>query len=179
MIPFPNVKAQIIYADPAWSFKTYSQKGQKRSAIRYYNTLSINDICKLPISDISDDNCTLFLWAIDSMLPEAFRVIKEWGFIYKTVAFTWIKENIKSDGYFTGMGYWTRCNPEQCLLATKGKPKRISKSVKQLVFSKRQEHSKKPDIIRNNIVELCGDLPRVELFARQKVKGWHSWGDQI
>ena len=87
------------------------------------------------------------------------------------------KENIKSDGYFTGMGYWTRCNPEQCLMATKGKPKRISKSVKQLVFSKRQEHSK-TDIIRDNI-ELCGDLPRVELFARQKVKGWHSWGDQI
>ena len=179
MIPFPNVKAQIIYADPAWSFKTYSQKGQKRSAIRYYNTLNIDDICKLPISDISDDNCTLFLWAIDSMLPEAFRVIKEWGFTYKTVAFTWIKENIKSDGYFTGMGYWTRCNPEQCLLATKGKPKRISKSVKQLVFSKREEHSKKPDIIRDHIVDLCGSLPKIELFARQKVKGWHSWGDQI
>ena len=94
MIPFPKKKYQIIYAAPAWTFSTYSSKGQKRSAPRHYNTLSINDICNLPISDISDDNCTLFLWAIDSMLPEAFRVIKEWGFIYKTVAFTWIKENI-------------------------------------------------------------------------------------
>ena len=122
MIPFPKKKYQIIYADPAWTFRTYSSKGQKRSAIRHYNTLSINDICNLPISDI------------DSMLPEAFRVIEEWGFIYKTVGFTWVKQNINSDGYFTGMGYWTRCNPEQCLLATKGKPKRISKSVKQLVF---------------------------------------------
>ena len=77
------------------------------------------------------------------------------------------------------MGYWTRCNPEQCLLATKGKPKRISKSVKQLIISKRQEHSKKPDIIRDNIIELCGDIPRIELFARQKVDGWDSWGDEI
>ena len=153
MIPFPQKRYNIIYADPAWTFKTYSEKGQKRSATRYYNTLSIDDICKLPIPDISDDDCTLFLWAIDSMLPEAFRVIEEWGFTYKTVGFTWVKQNIKSDGYFTGMGYWSRCNPEQCLLATKGKPQRVSKSVKQLVISKRQEHSKKPAIIRDNIVE--------------------------
>ena len=77
------------------------------------------------------------------------------------------------------MGYWTRCNPEQCLLATKCKPKRISKSVKQLIISKRQEHSKKPDIIRDNIIELCGDIPRIELFARQRVDGWDSWGDEL
>lgn len=179
MIPFPKVKAKIIYADPAWSFKTYSEKGQSRSASRYYNTLSVDDICNLPISDISDDDCTLFLWAIDSMLPQALRVIKAWGFEYKTVAFTWVKQNIKSEGFFVGMGYHTRCNPEQCLLATRGKPKRVSKSVRQLVISKREHHSKKPDIIRDHIVDLCGDLPRVELFARQKVKGWHSWGDQI
>ena len=179
MIPFPKKKYQIIYADPAWTFRTFSSKGQKRSAIRHYNTLSINDICNLPISHISDNNCILFLWAIDTMLPESFRVIEEWGFTYKTVGFTWVKQNINSDKYFTGMGYWTRCNPEQCLLATKGKPKRISKSVKQLVISKRQEHSKKPDIIRDNIIELCGDIPRIELFARQRVDGWDSWGDEL
>ena len=66
-----------------------------------------------------------------------------------------------------------------CLLATKGSPKRISKNVKQLVIDKRREHSKKPHIVRNEIVNLCGDLPRIELFARQKVKGWDSWGDEI
>ena len=179
MIPLPKVKAKIIYADPAWSFKTYSKKGQSRSASRYYNTLSVDDICNLPICDISDNDCTLFLWAIDSMLPQAFRVIEAWGFEYKTVAFTWVKQNIKSDGFFVGMGYHTRCNPEQWLLATRGKPKRVSKSVRQLVISKREHHSKKPDIIRDHIVDLCGDLPRVELFARQKAKGLHSWGDQI
>ena len=175
----PNKKYNIIYADPAWHFKTYSNKGEKRSAIQHYDCLNINDICNLPVNDIADDDCILFIWVIDSMLPEALQVIKKWNFKYKTVAFTWVKQNKISDGYFTGMGYWTRCNPEQCLLATKGKPKRLSKSVRQLTISRLENHSKKPDCVRNKIVELCGDLPRIELFARQRVKGWDSWGDEI
>ena len=113
------------------------------------------------------------------MLPEAIETIKRWGFKYKTVAFTWVKENRKTDGYFTGLGYWTRANPEMCLLATKGKPKRLSKAVKQLIISKRQEHSKKPDRIRDRIIQLCGDLPRIELFARQRVEGWDCWGNEV
>ena len=179
MIPLPKKKYNIIYADPAWHFKTYSNKGEKRSAIQHYNCLNIDDIYNIPVATISDTNCILFIWIIDSMLPEALETIKRWGFKYKTVAFTWVKQNKKSDGYFTGMGYWTRCNHEQCLLATRGNPKRLSKAVKQLIISKRQEHSKKPDDIRNRIVKLCGDLPRIELFARQKVKGWDYWGDQV
>ena len=141
--------------------------------------MSINDIYNLPVNTICSDNCILFIWVIDPMLPEALEVIKRWGFKYKTVAFTWIKENKKSDGYFTGLGYWTRANPEMCLLATKGKPKRLSKAVKQLIINKRQEHSKKPDEIRNRIIQLCGDLPKIELFARQRVNGWDCWGNQV
>ena len=175
----PNKKYNIIYADPAWHFKTYSDKGNLRSAIRHYDCLNINDICNLPVNNIANNDCVLFLWVIDSMLPEALQVIKKWGFKYKTVAFTWIKQNKISDGYFTGMGYWTRCNPEQCLLATKGKPKRLSKSVRQLTISRLENHSKKPDCVRNKIVELCGDLPKIELFARQKVEGWDSWGNEV
>ena len=102
-----------------------------------------------------------------------------WGFEYKTVAFTWAKTNKKSPGFFKGLGYWTRANPEMCLLATKGKPKRLSKSVRQLIISKLQQHSKKPDEIRNRIVELCGDIPRIELFARQKTQGWDVWGNEV
>ena len=179
MIPFPKKKYNIIYADPAWHFKTYSDKGTKRSALQHYNCLNINDIYNLPIRSISDDDYILFIWIIDSMFPEALETIKRWGFKYKTVAFTWVKQNKKSDGYFTGMGYWTRCNPEQCLLATKGKLKRISKSVKQLIVSRLEQHSKKPNDIRNRIVELCGDLPRIELFARQRTDGWDYWGNQV
>lgn len=178
MIPFPNKKYNIIYADPAWYFKSYSSKGDGRNATQHYDCMSISDICSLPISNISEDDCILLIWVIDPMLPQAFEVIKAWGFKYKTVAFTWVKEN-KHEGYFTGLGYWTRANPEMCLLATKGKPKRISKSVRQLVMDKRREHSRKPDRIRNDIVELCGDLPRIELFARQRVDGWDNWGNQV
>lgn len=179
MIPFPKRKYNIIYADPAWHFKTYSNKGQKRSAIRHYDTMDINNIYDLPVKSICDDDCILFLWVIDSMLPQALEVIKRWGFKYKTVAFTWVKQNKKSEGYFTGMGYYTRCNPEQCLLATKGKIKRLSKSVRQLIVSKLEDHSKKPDSVRDRITELCGDLPRIELFARQRVKGWDCWGNEV
>ena len=179
MIPFPNKKYNIIYADPAWKFQTYSEKGKKKNAENHYVCMNIDDICELPIKNICENNCILFMWAIDSMLPEAFRVIEKWGFTYKTVGFTWAKLNKKSKGFFTGLGYWTRGNPEMCLLATKGKPKRISKSVPQLITDKRREHSRKPDSIRDHIVNLCGDLPRIELFARQKVEGWDCWGNEV
>jgi N6-adenosine-specific RNA methylase IME4 len=178
MIPFPNKTYDVIYADPAWYFKTYSKKGIGRSPEQHYSCMSINDICNLPVDTISKPNCVLFLWAIDSMLPQAFKVIESWGFIYKTVAFTWAKKNKKSESFFTGLGYWTRANPEMCLLATRGKPKRISKSVRQLVIDIRREHSRKPDRIRDDIVELCGDVSRIELFARQRAKGWDSWGNE-
>ena len=174
-----NKVYDIIYEDPPWYFKTYSDKGNNRSAMLHYNCLDIHDIYNLSVDRISNNDCILFLWVIDPMLPEAMEVIKKWGFKFKTVAFTWVKENKKSEGYFTGLGYWTRANPEMCLLATKGKPKRISKAVRQLIISKRQEHSKKPDEIRDRIVKLCGNLPRIELFARQKVKGWDCWGNEV
>tara|TARA_R110002126_G_scaffold80036_1_gene198524 strand:+ start:145 stop:690 length:546 start_codon:yes stop_codon:yes gene_type:complete len=181
MIPFPNKTYDVIYADPAWYFKSWNKKGKvnKRDATNHYDCMSINDICNLPIDTISNPNCVLFLWAIDPMLPQAFKVIESWGFTYKTVAFTWAKKNKKSEGFFTGLGYWTRANPEMCLLATRGKPKRISKSVRQLVVDSRREHSRKPDRIRDDIVELCGDVSRIELFARQKSNGWDSWGNEI
>ena len=179
MIPFPKKKYNIIYADPAWHFKTYSKKGDRKSARNHYNTMSLNDISNLPINNITAHDCLLFIWVIDPLLPEAFKIIKDWGFKYKTVAFTWVKENKKSNTYFTGLGYWTRANPEMCLLATKGKPKRLSKSVRQLITSKLEEHSKKPNIVRDKIIELCGDLPRIELFARQRVKGWDCWGNEV
>ncbi len=179
MIPFPDKKYNIIYADPAWHFKSWSKKGNERSATRHYNCLNVDDICNIPVTSIAENDCILFIWVIDSMLPEAMEVIKRWGFNYKTVGFTWVKQNKKSDGYFTGLGYWSRCNPEQCLLATKGNPKRLSKSVRQLIVSKIREHSRKPDCVRDRIVELCGDLPRIELFARQKVDGWDVWGNHL
>ena len=179
MLKFPDKKYNIIYADPPWYFKSRSVKGEGRNPNQHYDCMNLDDIKKLPVQDIADKDCVLLMRVIDPMLTHAFEVITSWGFIYKTVAFTWAKTNSKSMGMFTGMGYWTRGNPEMCLLATKGKPKRVSKAVKQLVISERREHSRKPDRIRSDIVELCGDLPRIELFARQRANGWDSYGNEI
>jgi MT-A70 len=100
-----------------------------------------------------------------------------WGFEYKTVGFYWVKQNTRSDGYFTGLGYWTRANPEQCLLATRGKPQRRGKGVPKLVVEPRREHSRKPDVVRERIEQLVGG-PYLELFAREAKQGWDCWGDQ-
>ena len=137
------------------------------------------DICNLPVKDIAADNCILFLWATFSKLPDAFDVIKAWGFNFKTVGFVWVKKNRKSDGLHWGMGMWTRSNAEMCLIATKGRPVRIDCGVHQVIISPVEEHSKKPDEIRNRIIQLVGNLPRVELFARQVPPGWDVWGNQV
>ena len=178
MIPFPKRRFKIIYADTPYYFKSYSQRGEKRNATQHYNCMEFNDILRLPLSNICDVDCVLFLWVTDPFLEKSFELIKRWGFTYKTVAFTWVKTT-QMNKHFKGRGYWVRKNPEMCLLATKGKPKRLSKNVEQLIVSPRRKHSQKPDCVRDRIVELCGDLPRIELFARQKVKGWDCWGNEV
>jgi len=172
-------KYNIIYADPPWQYKVYSKKGLGRSAEHHYPTMDIEDICALPVGNLADKNCTLFLWVTMPCLKEGLRALEQWGFTYKTVAFVWIKQNKKADSLFWGMGHWTRSNAELCILATKGNPKRSSASVHQVIMSHIEKHSKKPDEIRNRIVELVGDLPRVELFARQKTDGWDVWGNEV
>lgn len=172
-------KYEIILADPAWSYDVWSKKGIGRNAENHYPTMSIEDICALPIADITAKNSTLFLWVTFPKLQEIFRVIEAWGYKFRTVAFVWVKRNKKVNSWFMGLGYWTRANAEICLLATKGKPKRISKSIRQIIDAPIEQHSKKPDETRQRIVELMGDLPRIELFARQKVDGWDSWGNEI
>tara|TARA_R110000822_G_scaffold71181_3_gene171726 strand:- start:1291 stop:1833 length:543 start_codon:yes stop_codon:yes gene_type:complete len=180
MIKFPNKKYNIIYADPAWTFKTYSEKGkEKKSAENHYSCMNIQDIYDLPVQDIADDNCVLMLWVTYPLLKEGLKTIEEWGFTYKTCGFSWVKKNKIADSFFWGLGYWTRANNEICLLATKGKPKRVSKSVHQIIYEPISKHSKKPCIVRDKIVELVGDLPRIELFARETAVGWDSWGNEV
>ena len=173
-----NKKYKVIYADPPWSFKTYSEKGKDRSPEKHYSVMTFKDICNMPVGNIARDNSVLLMWAIDPLLDKAFEVIKAWGFKYKTVGFTWAKTNRKKMGFFTGLGYWTRGNPEMCLLATRGKPKRLNKSIPQLVVEQRQEHSRKPDIVYEHIQKML-EGPYIELFARRKREGWISWGNEV
>lgn len=174
-------KYQIIYADPPWQYKVWSKKGNGRSDESHYRTMNIEDIINLKefINKISDKNCILFIWVTYPCLKEALKVIDAWGFKYKTCGFTWVKKNKKSDSWFWGMGYWTRANSELCLIATKGKVKRISKKVHQIIDTPIEQHSRKPAIVRDKIIELVGDLSKIELFAREKVPGWDAWGNEI
>jgi len=180
---------QIIYADPPWKYNNKPNK-KGRTVESHYPTMDIDAIKNLPVNQIAGENCILFLWTTFPMLQEGLDTVRSWGFKYKTVAFTWIKSN-KREGNnqlkfldtglddFIGMGRWTRSNAEVCLLGTKGKPKRISEGVRQIIYAPIMEHSRKPDETKDRIVELCGDLPRVELFARQKTEGWDVWGNEV
>ncbi|MBP2232514.1 N6-adenosine-specific RNA methylase IME4 [Azospirillum agricola] len=164
----------VIYADPPWYFGTFSDKGRDRSAA--YDCMSLEAIKALPVADLAAKDCALLMWAIDPMLPEAFEVLSAWGFRYKTVGFYW--EKLNADGTpFTGLGYWTRANPEQCLLATRGKPKRLARDVRRLIRAPRRAHSQKPDEVRTRIERLLPG-PYCELFARTRPDGWDVFGNQ-
>jgi len=184
---FVNKKYQIIYADPPWSFcdrlrsrKIVNGKMDYRELSRHYDSMGIDAICRLPIKKIAEENSILFIWSTDAHLENAFEVIKEWGFTYKTIAFVWNKKTCKGN-QVCFMGKWTMKGSEICLLATRGKihNKIKNHNVRQLVEAERKKHSQKPNEVRKRIVELMGDLPRIELFARERVEGWDAWGNEI
>ena len=173
-------KYDIIYADPPWSFRVWSNKGKGRSAESHYPTMRKEDIQRIPIKNIQSKNSVLFLWVTAPCFEEGLELIKAWGYTYKTVAFTWLKLNKRNGKLFLGMGYYTRANAEYCLIATKGKVlERKSKAVPSAVLTPIEKHSKKPNVVRERIVELFGDLPRIELFAREHVDGWDCWGNEV
>ena len=165
----------IIYADPAWG---YWEGGQKNQSL-HYQTMTIDEICGLPVQRIADENCILFLWVTYPILRECFKVIEAWGFKYSTAGFIWVKRNKHVDSSFIGCGSWTRANSELCLIATKGNILRLDAGISQIIEAPIEEHSKKPRIARELITKLVGELPRIELFSRQNVPGWDRWGNAI
>jgi len=177
-LPFPNKKYKIIYADPPWSYEDKSLAG-KRGAGCKYETQNIEWLKSLPVKNISENDCVLFMWVTMPMIPEGLALIESWGFKYKTCAFVWVKKNKRKDSWFWGMGMWTRANAEICLLSTKGKPKRISAGVHSVIDTPIETHSKKPNEVRKRIIKLMGDLSRIELFSRQKTDGWDVWGNEV
>ena len=173
---------KVIYADPPWTFATYSRKGKGRSAEAHYDCMTMTDIKELPVAEWAADDCVLLLWTTDPLLEKVFDVIRAWGFTYKTVGFYWAKLNksaptslYRDTSFFTGLGFWTRANPEPCLLATRGHPHRRRADVAKLIVSPRREHSRKPDEVYERIEALC-EGPYLELFARSARPGWDVWG---
>lgn len=173
-----NKKYKVVYADPPWEYKNKVTDG---AACNHYPTMSLENLIRMHdvIEHISDEDCVLFLWSTFPTIKDALALIDAWGFVYKTVGFVWIKENKKSGGLFLGLGNWTRSNAEVCLLATKGKPRRIDAGVHSVIISNIGRHSEKPSEVRDRIVKLCGDVPRIELFARQVAECWDFWGNDV
>ena len=178
--PFPDRTFGIIYADPPWTFKTYSSKGKGKSAEKHYDCMTLDDIALLPVSELADEDCALALWVTDPHLQNGLAVMNHWGFTYKTVLHTWVKLNKDQtkNRYVKSTGYYTRSNPESLLLGTRGRPQRLNRNIDQIIAEPRREHSRKPDVVRDNLVKLFGDIPRIELFARETVDGWESWGNE-
>ena len=187
--PFKGLKKnfyKIVLCDPPWSFKVRSAKGLGKSADKHYSTMTLDDIMNLPVQELCAKDCVIFMWITDPLLFAGIDVMKKWGFVFKTVGFYWVKLNKDGKTPFTGCGFWTRACPEQVLtnldddsqllLGAKGHPKRQAKNVPKLIMAARREHSRKPDEIFERIEALLGDIPRIELFAREPRDGWDSWG---
>lgn len=176
-----NKKYQIIYADPPWKYNSRANHKTRfrGGACGHYDLMPMEDIKKIPIGSIADTNCALFLWCTFPYLDEQIQLFKHWGFRYRTLGFSWIKTNPKNGKPFFGVGYYAKSNAEVCLMGMRGQLKTKSNRVSSVVISPREEHSKKPDEVRNRIVELFGDVPRIELFARQKTEGWDVWGNEV
>lgn len=184
--PFTGLPAghfAAIYADPPWHFDVWKE-GSDRNAASKYSTMGASDIASMPVADLAADDCALFMWIVWPRLKESLNVIETWGFSYKTCAFSWIKADARQVEMFRdntdvqlGMGYWTRANSEVCLLATRGKPRRLDMGVRQGIIEPRREHSRKPDCVPSRIERLVAG-PYLELFARTKREGWTSWGNE-
>lgn len=183
-VGLPRKHFGAILADPPWHFKRYSEKSQRhpRAPQDHYRTMTDNEIIRLPVEDLAADNCVLFMWAVWPKIDVALRALTIWGFTYKTCAFSWMK----ADPYrlFADeatpemlMGYWTRANTEPCLLATRGRPKRLNADVRQGLIAPRREHSRKPAEIHGRIERLVAG-PYLELFAREPRDGWTTWGNE-
>lgn len=176
-------KYSIIYADPPWDYQRKGGKVNCGTAHQHYPTMKTEEICALPVKDYKTDDAFCFMWATFPNIKEAILVMESWGFIYKTAAFVWVKKNRKANTNFWGMGAYTRANAEICLLGisekTKATKQVIANNVHQIIESPVERHSKKPDIVRDKIVQLLGDIPRLELFARNKTEGWDVWGNEV
>lgn len=191
--PFDSLQGQrfgAVCADPPWSFKVYAPPKPgvtNHNVDRHYSTMSLADIKELPVRDIAAKDCHLFLWTTTPHLKNAFSVIEAWGFKFSASAFVWIKQKRSFDrsqlqavadfeaDLHVGMGFTTRKNAEICLLARRGSPKRLSRSVREVIISPVREHSRKPDESYERIEQYCAG-PYVELFSRQSRQGWATWG---
>jgi len=166
-------KYGVVYADPPWRYDNRASHG---AAEKHYQTLSLQDLCALPVKDLLLPDAILFLWVTWPQLTSGLYVMPSWDFRYKTLGFIWIKQTKNGRPIF-GLGNYTRANSEPCLIGVKGRPAIEDRSISQIVLAERRKHSQKPDEVRDLISRLCGDVPKLELFGRDHHPRWDVYGD--
>jgi len=180
MLKLPKKKYNIIYADPAWNIRYFKEtKAGKLSRELPYGTMNDKQIINLPVKEITAQDAILFIWCIDSKIPILLNILKKWGFKYIGVGFVWHKKAKTTKGENATFTSYTRKSCELCFIGSRGKYLVKDPTKPQFISKPKREHSRKPDIIRTLIVEMCGNLPRVELFARQRFEGWDAWGNEV
>ena len=173
-------KYQIIYADPPWNTRYFKEKKDGYLSRKLpYPIMDYEQIKSLPIKEISSQDAILFLWVVDNKIPKISDLMKSWGFEYKCVGFVWAKKAKTTNGVNANFGSYTRRACEFCYIGTKGKYLVKRKNLDQFIYEPKREHSRKPDTVRDLIVKMIGDVPRIELFARQKTEGWDVWGNEV
>lgn len=175
-----NKKYSIIYVDPPWSFRSKKTGGTMKSGAAYkYPVMTLDQLQGLDVPALCEKDCVLIMWYVSSQPQEALDLVKAWGFTVKNMnAFIWRKLSVNRLPHF-GMGYWTRSGAECALIAVRGKPQSVCKSIRQVRDEPVGEHSEKPAVFRDDIVKLCGDLPRLEMFARNSSSGWDVFGNEV
>jgi N6-adenosine-specific RNA methylase IME4 len=177
-----NKKYRVIYCDPAWQFSNRNTGGSMTSSAEaHYTVTSVKDMAALPVANLADDHCLLVMWWVGSMPQEAIDLCRAWGFrLVNMNGFVWRKLTKKQGIPVFGMGHATRAGSESALIGVRGKLGQLikDKSVRSVIEARVGRHSEKPHAFREAIEKLCGDVPRVELFARAAATGWDCWGDQ-
>lgn len=170
-----QIKFGAVLADPPWRFNA----GGSKAVTNQYNCMALADIQNLPVGDIADNDCLLFMWATAPMIPHALETMTAWGFRY-TSMLAWAKQSKTGKRWSFGTGYRFRNAAEFMILASKGKPPCLSRNTRNLIVAPVREHSRKPDNQYSVVDALAGDVPKIELFARQQWHGknWHAWGNQ-
>ncbi|HJR72120.1 MAG TPA: MT-A70 family methyltransferase [Luteimonas sp.] len=169
-----------VLADPPWRFQNRTGKvAPEHRRLNRYGTMTLEEICELPVAQVCRDTAHLYLWVPNALLPEGIRVLQEWGFTYKSnLVWHKIRKDGGPDG--RGVGFYFRNTTELVLFGTRGKSARTlppARSTVNIIKTQKREHSRKPDEMYN-LIEECSPGPYLELFARGTRKGWATWGNQ-
>jgi N6-adenosine-specific RNA methylase IME4 len=173
----PLGQAGALLVDPPWFFTTYSDKGRKKSADRHYPCMAVEEIKSLPVATLCAADCALHLWTTQAFAQIAMGVMNAWGFTFSCMG-VWAKQSKTGSKWQFGTGHVLRSAAEFYLVGKRGHPRRISRSVRNLIVAPVREHSRKPDEIYDQI-EALWPGPYVELFARHQREGWFSWGNEL